>query len=312
MNFSTILDVVAPVFAIIGLGYGAARFRLVDEPAFKGLALFVFALAAPALLFSGGTKPHEPAGGAALAVMFGCLIVYGLALLAGRRLLRMGLAEAALFALAAVFGNSVMLGIPIIVAAYGQAGVAPLLAILGVQTIVLLGLATVMVEVGLAAAAPWRRVLRTTVVGIARNPILLSVLAAMAWNALGLGVPTGVRRTLDLLGAASPPVALFCLGGSLYGLSVAAMWKETALIAGIKLMLLPAVVLVLAWLLGLSPAERAVAVTMSALPTGANAFILARRYATGADRSGSAVVVTTALSIVTLSFLIDHFRGTLP
>jgi hypothetical protein len=75
---------------------------------------------------------------------------------------------------------------------------------------------------------------------------------------------------------------------------------------------LPLLVFALGLLLGLSPIEMAVAVTMAALPTGANAFILARRYDTGADRSGSAVVVSTALSVLTISALIAHFRGTLP
>jgi malonate transporter and related proteins len=80
----------------------------------------------------------------------------------------------------------------------------------------------------------------------------------------------------------------------------------------VKLLALPACVLALALVVPLTPAEKAVAVTMAALPTGANAFILARRYATGADRSGSAVVVSTALSVLTLSALIAHFRATLP
>ena len=115
-----------------------------------------------------------------------------------------------------------------------------------------------------------------------------------------------------MLGAASPSIALFCLGGSLYGLSAIAQWKETAAIAVVKLAVMPGVTLALCWLLGLTPVETAVAVTMAALPTGANAFILARRYATGADRSGSAVVLTTAASVLTLSILIGHFRAGLP
>jgi predicted permease len=285
---------------------------VVDEAGFRALALFVFSLASPALLFSGGTRPHEGGGMAAVAVMIGSLAIYALAVWLGRRMLGMGLAEAGLFALACVFGNSVMMGIPLIVAAYGQAGLPALLAVLGVQTVVILGLATVLAEIGQAGHAPPARVLRATFIGIARNPVLLAVLAAMAWNLTGLGVPEVARRTLDLIGAASPPVALFCLGGSLFGLSVAALWKETLLIALVKLLVLPAATWALALVLPLSPAETAVAVTMAALPTGANAFILARRYATGADRSGSAVVFTTAVSVLTLSFLIGHFRETLP
>lgn len=309
---SAVLEVVLPVFAIIAMGYGAARFRLMEEAGFKALALFVFSLAAPALLFAGGTRPHEGGAGAALAMISGSVIVYWLTLLAGRRLLGMTLAEAALVALACVFGNSVMMGIPLIVAAYGDPGVPPLLAILGFQTMVLLGMATVLTEIGLNAAAPWQRVLRATLAGVAKNPVVIAVFAALVWSTLSLPVPGVVRRTLELLGAASPPVALFCLGGSLYGLSVAALWRETALIATVKLLLLPALVWGLALLMALSPAEMAVAVTMAALPTGANAFILARRYATGADRSGSAVVLTTAISVLTLGALIGHFRETLP
>ena len=309
---AAVLEVVAPVFALIALGYGAARFRLVEEAGFKALALFVFALAAPALLFSGGTSPLEGAGGAGLVTLIAVVVVFGATLLLGRRVMGMSLAEAAVFALACVFGNTVMMGIPIIVAAYGQPGLPPLLAILGVQTVAVLGMATVAIEIGLATAAPWGRVLRSTIIGVGRNPVLLSVLAAMAWNLTGLPLPGMVRRTLEMLGAASPPIALFCLGGSLVGLSAAGLWRETAAIAAVKLVLLPGVVFALCWLLALTPVETAVAVTMAALPTGANAFILARRYATGADRSGSAVLLTTAASVLTLSALIGYFRENLP
>lgn len=306
-----VAEVVAPVFALIALGYGAARFRCVDDAGFKVLALFVFALAAPALLFAGGTRQHEGGAGAALALLPASVLVYALALAGARRLLGLTLAEAGLFALACVFGNSVMMGIPLIVAAYGAPGVPPMLAIVALQTMILLGLATVVTEVGLNAHAPWRRVLVATLRGIGRNPIVLAVIAALCWSLLGLPVPAVVRRTLDLLGGAAPPVALFCLGGSLFGLSVAALWRETLAIAAVKLLVLPALVWLFALALALTPIEVAVAVTMAALPTGANAFILARRYATGAERSGAAVVLTTALSILTLSALIGHFRGTL-
>jgi hypothetical protein len=205
-----------------------------------------------------------------------------------------------------------MMGVPIIVSAYGPAGVPPMLAILGLQTVIVLGMATMMIEVGLNAAAPWRRLVTATLMGMARNPVVLSVFAALAWNLFGLPVPPVLRRTLDFLGGAAPPLALFCLGGGLAGIAASAIWKETAAIVAAKLFVFPALVFAAGRMLDLAPIELAVAVTMAALPTGANAFILARRYATGADRSGSAVVVSTALSVLTISALIAHFRGTLP
>lgn len=306
-----VLEVVAPVFALIALGYVTARRNWLDEDAFRGLTLFVFALASPALLFSGGTRPHGSGAAGAVLLVVVCVAVYALALLGARRFGRMTLADAALFALACVFGNSVMMGVPLVFAAYGEAGMRPLLPMLAFQTITLLGLATIMAEVGLNAAAPWRRLLRATAAGVGRNPVVMAVFAALVWNLLGLPVPDVVRRTLDLLGASAPPLALFCLGGGLAGLAAGALWKETAAIALIKLLALPAVAWVAARAAGLPPLEEAVAVTVAALPTGANAFILARRYATGADRSGSAVVVTTALSVLTLSAVIGHYTAML-
>ncbi len=70
---------------------------------------------------------------------------------------------------------------------------------------------------------------------------------------------------------------------------------------------MPALVWGMAGLLGLSPLETAVAVTAAALPTGANAFMLAQRYRLGEARSGAAVLVGTAASVVTLAFLVSGF-----
>jgi malonate transporter len=306
-----VVEVVLPVFALIALGYAAVKRKMVGDEALKGMTLFVFGLAAPALLFAGGTRPHEGSGGAALAILTASILMYGLVVVGARRIFGVTLAEAALFALACVFGNSVMMGVPIIVAAYGAPGVPPMLGILALQTMILLGLATIVTEVGLHANAPWRRVLTSSLTGILKNPVVLSVIAAFIWVTFGLPVPGVVRRTLELLGGAAPPLALFCLGGGLAGISAAAAWKETAAIVGLKLLALPLLTWGLALFFHISAIDTAVAVTMAALPTGANAFILARRYATGTDRSGAAVVVSTAISILTLSALIGHFRGVL-
>jgi hypothetical protein len=306
------LEVVLPVFALILAGFFAAQRRMINQDGFRALTNFVFFLAAPALLFAGGTRPYAGGPGPALAQVGGAVLMYVAMLLVARRVFAMTPAEAAVFGLTCVFGNSVMMGIPIIIAAYGQAGVPPMLGILAVQTVTLLGLATVMTELGLNAAAPWGRLLRSTAMGIGRNPVVLAVIAALVWKALGLPVPQALRSVLEMTGAAAPPVALFCLGGGLFGLAVAGLWRETAFVTLIKLLALPALTYALAKLLGLSAIETAVATTIAALPTGANAFILARRYETGADRSGAAVVVSTALSVLTLSALIAHFRGTLP
>ena len=304
-----ILDIVAPVFIIVGLGYLAAVRRLIDEGGFRGLNGFAFNLAAPALLFVGGTSGHAGGGPAAFAFFSAAVVLYGFALWLGARRMAMPLGEAGLFALNCTFGNTVMMGIPLIAATFGQAGLTILITIIALHSMVLLTLGTVVAEVGLHRHAPWRRIVVATFTGIARNPVVATVFVALAWSSLGIPVPGVMRRTLEMLGAATPPISLFCLGGSLAAFSAGQSWREVAWGTVLKLAALPLMVWGACAALGLSQVETAVAVMTAALPTGANAFLLARRYATGADRSGATVLVSTVISVVTLAGVLAWAKG---
>ena len=304
---AVLLEVVAPIFAIIAAGYLAARRRWVSQEGFAGMTGFAFYLAAPALLFASGTAGHQGGGGAALAFFLGCAVLYAATLWGGRRA-GMTLGAAGILGLNVTFGNTVMMGIPLVVAAFGQAGLSVLLAILAVHAFLLLGTATVVAEIAHSrGGSPWK-VLRATVLGVLRNPVVMAVLLAMVWSALAWPVPAAARRALELLGAATPALALFCLGGSLLGFTAAGLWRRTFATVALKIMALPALVWGFCLLLGLSGLETAVAVVVAALPTGANAFLLARRYAEDAEASGAAVLISTLLSMVSLSVLLWAFR----
>lgn len=304
-----ILDVVAPVFAIIAMGFVTAKRNWINEAGFRGLNDFCFSLAAPALLFAGGTAGHVGAGPAAFAFFTGALLLFGAALLIARRGLGQPFGEAGFFALNASYGNTVMMGLPLVAAAYGQAGLAILVGILALHSLVLLGLATIVAEIGINAHAPWRRVLRASLGGMARNPIVMSLLLAMVVSQLGVPVPAALRRTLELLGGALPPVALFVLGGGLAGFDLKRAGGEAALLVLLKLLVMPALVWGCCRLFDLGPLETAVAVTAAAMPTGANAFLLARRYGGDTGGSGAVVLISSLLSVGTLTLLLGWFRG---
>ena len=125
---------------------------------------------------------------------------------------------------------------------------------------------------------------------------------------MALPVPEVLRRCLDLLGAAGPPTALFCLGASLLGFNLAAAWRQMAATVVLKLLVLPLLVFGMCRLMGLSALETAVATTIAALPTGANAFLLSSRYGTGSAESGAAVLVSSVVSVVTLAVVLGVFN----
>ena len=306
---ATILGVVAPVFAIVAFGWLAASRRMIDEAGFRGLNSFTFNIAAPALLFAGGTSPHQGGGFAAVLYFAASVLVFALGVLIARRGLAKDLGAASLFALNAAFGNTVMMGIPLVVAAYGEAGLVILISILALHSMVLLSLATVVAEIGLNASASWPRVLRATVLGVARNPVVVTVFVAFIWHMLDLPVPGPMRRTLELLGAAAPGTALFCLGASLTGFHLAGALREVAWLTVLKLLVMPALVWGICRFAGLGALETAVAGTTAALPTGANAFLLARRYAIGAEASGATVLASTLVSVLTLTVVLAWFQG---
>lgn len=298
-----VLGVVGPVFVIIGLGWLSAWRGLIDGAGFAGLNRFVFTFCAPALLFLGGTSGGVAGGRAAFAFFLGAFAIYAGVLLAAWR--RLPLGDAGMLALDSCFGNTLMMGLPLILAAFGQEGLSVLLGILVLHSMVLLGLATVVAEVAQHARAPWRRVLRATITGMARNPVVVAVFAALIWRLVGLPAPGGVvRRVLEMLGAAAPAAALFCLGGGLAGFDARAAWRSTLVATAAKLLVMPALVWGMSRLFALTPLESAVAVVAAALPTGANAFLLSQRYRVAPERSGATVLVSTAASVVTLAWLI--------
>ena len=105
---TVILGIVAPVFLIVALGYGAAKRNLVDRAGFTGLNAFAFSLASPALLFLGGTTGAVGGGSAALAFFVGTAAIYAGTLLAARFAAGRSLGAAGMLALDATFGNTVM------------------------------------------------------------------------------------------------------------------------------------------------------------------------------------------------------------
>ena len=305
----SLFGIVAPVFALIGMGAAAVRLRLLEAAALKGMNDFVFYLAMPSLLFRAMvTAPPLRLADVAASFIAGAFLLFIVAVLLSRTVFRARLATASVFALNSVFGNTVMLGVPIVDSAFGTEGVAYLLAVVAFHSGLLLPLATILIEADSGHGRSPLLVLRATLPGLARNPVVVCIVLALAWRITGLGLAAPVERLLALLGAAGPSLALFCLGASLPRPDGLKGLGEIAAAAALKLVAMPAVVAGLAWLASVQGTAFAVVVLAAAMPTGANAFLLARRFGTMMEASASTVVVSTMLSLLTLTALLGWVR----
>jgi malonate transporter len=307
------LGPITSVFALIALGYALARLRVLDRAGVGGLSAFVFYVAIPALLF-GSIARGVVASGAEIDVAFAyflaALVFFGASILLARLAFRAGLAAGAVFALNTTFGNTVILGIPLLLQLYGPGAATAVFCIVGFHSLTLIPVATALIELGMAEDAHPLRVAGKAVLALVRNPIIVSLVAGIAWGMGGLALPGTVDQIIKMLSGAAGPCALFALGASLAGYDATADLPQAVAVSVLKLVGMPAFVwLAATYLFHLPPLETRVAVTMAALPTGANAFILAAKYRMFERSSAATVVLSTAASYLTMLALGALFAG---
>lgn len=293
-----------PFFAVIGLGYlsGRARFFSVEATAYLTRFVFYFALSAMLFGFAANLDiatvfnwPFVLAYTVATALVW--LVVAGVAL--ARRTSR----EVAVFeAHAGVIGNMGFLGIPMLALLLGPEAVGPVLLVLAVDLIVFSSLLTMLIT-GLRAGRVGVRTFGVLAVGLAKNPMIVSVALGILWGTTGLALPEPVDEFLTLLGAAATPCALFAIGASLAGRSAERV-EIAGWIAFAKLVLHPAAVAAACWAFGVRSYESGVMIAAAALPVAGNVFILAQHYGVAPQRVSTAILLSTAASVLTVTGVI--------
>ncbi len=304
----SVLNVILPIFGFIVIGYALARSPVLSQDSAKGLSQFVFFCAIPALLFRAGSRVFgTEALSPDLLIAFytggiGLHLSLTLWLWRGRG---RPLAEAALAGMTSVFTNTVMLGLPLAFALFGDRGLLLASSVIAINGLLYYSLTTTLIELGSGKGGSAGRQVLSGLKGLTRNPILLSMAAGLAWGAIGWDIPGPLARMIDLLAAAAPPVALVALGATMAQFRLSGDLVEAAWLTAIKLLVYPAVVGIIGhYALGMDGETLAIAILLAALPCGVNPFLLASRYGIYMQRCGSAVLLTTVLGLFSLTFLI--------
>ena len=292
------------IFVTIGIGWAAGRCKpFAGGEAARILSNAAFYVFAPALLFRAtaridlGTLPWQALGAFFVPVVAWMLVVY----LQQRRRRDTAAAQPAVRAITASFGNNAQLGIPMAAALFGEIGLQLHLSIVSLHALILLTVLTLLVERDLAHAmardagtpASLSRTLLLTARNTVIHPIVLPVLAGMAWNLTGAPIPGPIDEVLQMLGTAVVPLCLVAIGLSLghYGLRGAA--GPALMLAAAKLLVQPALVLAVGYGMGLRGLPLAVIVMAAAMPTGSNALMFAQRYRSGEAEATAAIVIST-------------------
>ncbi|WP_428031760.1 AEC family transporter [Ancylobacter sp.] len=295
--------VVAPVFGLIGVGFVASLSGHLRERAAEGLSDYVFGLAVPVLIFKTLAEAQLPQGGQPwgywIAYFAGAFVVFALGMVAARKLFGRSHLESVIQGFACGQANTVFVGVPLILQAFGPEGAVPLFLLLAIHLPVMMVVATVLADG--AGAGLSRAMLGQLWRMLTRNPILLGIYAACIARLTGY-VPGGVlKQTLDMLASSAVPCALVSLGLALHRYPIRGDIGPAVLITTLKLCVHPAIVYALTRVLPMPPVWADVAVVFAAMPCGINAYLLAQRYKAGVTASASAVSLSTAASLFTIT-----------
>jgi malonate transporter and related proteins len=308
---SAIANVALPVFAIILAGWLAGRLRILGDAASEALNRFVYYFALPPVVFLGlARRPMaEILNWPFIAAFLGAMLaVYLLAWAIGWILHREKPEVLSLQALNASFSNTGYMGIPLFLAAFGEAGLPPVILATVIMSSVMVGIAVVVLEFLRSSGQGIGRALADVGRALIRNPLVMAAALGALASLLRLPIPMPVVNFGNLLGAASGPCALFAIGLFLAGRPLRADLREIGWIVSLKLLLQPALTWWVAFrLLPLDPFWASSAVILAALPTGSLTFVVASQYRVHVERTSAVILVSTLVSVATLSGIFAAF-----
>ena len=298
-----LIEVILPVFLVLGFGY-LARWKLkFADTAVQGLMTFAQNFAVPVLLFRALSTLElgENFDIALLASFYtGALSGFAAGLLGARFLFGRPWADSVAIGFATLFSNSVLLGLPIMERAFGAESLGPNYAIIALHAPVCYVVGVTAMEIvrsgGSGIAAPLAGVARS----MAKNPLVIGIALGIAANLSGLTLPGPARDAVDLVARAALPAALFGLGGVLVAYRPRGDMRVVAWMVAVSLILHPSVTWMMGTLTGLTDAQFRSAVVTAAMAPGVNAFLFANMYGVSKRVNATTVLVATACSILTV------------
>ena len=296
-----LVNVVLPVFLIIAAGYGLRLRGFIGDELNAGLSRLVFYVCAPALLFH-STAQHafDPRGSVPALLAIGGItacVSLGVYAFAGRQ----PRARRGVIAQACHRSNTVFIGLPIVMNAYGDAALPVVSVVIGFMVVVenlFAVLVLTLPQEGHSVRDPrlWGR----TAVRIALNPLILACAAGVLYSTLGAPLPVALDRSLAFMGAPAAPLGLLCVGAGLEFRRLRNEVRGVAVVSLVRLIVHPALIYLALRRLGVEGIALGAPVLIMACPTAVVSYIMAREMEGDAPFAAALIIGTTTVSIVTL------------
>lgn len=302
---SAILTIIAPVFLMIAIGCGAMKLRIFSRVELDGLGRFVVKIGMPMMVFHAiATRP--------IADVFKPEYFYGYTLASGLLFFiswyaskRRGLDPklAALNGLAVGMSNSGFVGYPLLLMAVGsQAGVYFAMNVL-TENLLILPLMFIFLDLAKGGQTNYRALLTRIGKNLLGNPIIIAMPIGLIFAFGWLPLPAFAEKLSAMLAAATSPLALFMIGGNLYGMSIRGNLGDMAWVTFGKLALCPLTVFLCLWLTGADKDMMFAGLLFAATPMASLYALFGSIHGFAKETSG-AMLMATLLSIIPISLVL--------
>ena len=308
-----ILTVIAPIFALMGLGYTAVRFRLFPADGIKSLIAFVNNFATPCLLFhSLVTSDFSAAFNIAIIGPFylGAVICFVIGIVIAMKIFGNTPGESVSVGFSGTFTNTVLVGLPIMSRAYGGDSLPVVLSIIGLHGAILLTVGMLTMELMRRDGQSLGKTLLSAGKRIGSNPLIWGIAAGMIGYFSGLTLIEPAEAFFTMMSQAVVPAALFGIGGALNEFKLSENWQQAMVAAIIKLIVHPAIAyMLMIWVLHVPMEIARYGILLSAMPAGVNIYIFATMYNRSVSVAANTILIATVASAATISmwlFILGH------
>lgn len=303
--FQNLIDVILPVFLVIGAGYSATRAGYFTQDHVDGLMKFTQNFAIPCLLFRAIANLDLAASfDLRLLASFyaGAAICFTIGITGARLIFKREWEDCVVIGFCCLFSNSVLLGLPITERAYGADNLTGNFAIIAFHAPFCYGLGITVMEIVRNRGSGGVKTLSSVFSAMFKNVLILAIGLGFVVNLTGLYIPGAIDEALSLLIRAALPAALFALGGVLVKYRPEGDMRTIAFVCTTSLLVHPSLV----WMFGTSLAVPQdlfrSGVLNSAMAPGFNAYIFANMYGRAKRVAASSVLIATGACLFTVWF----------
>ena len=316
-NFTFALNATIPVFLVILVGFFLQKVHLLNDGFNKTANEYVFKCALPISLFrsmAGMDFYSEFNPGFCLFCFLSPTVMF-LGIWAAAWLFMKDKGQVGAFAQASARSSAAVLGVALAVNIYGEAGMVPMMIMFSVPffnvySVLILSFSPHVDSEGrLIPATHGSGAIKAACINVAKNPLIIGILLGIPFALLRIPIPTMMDNALSSLGATATPVALLVVGASFSGSEAMTRWKGAVCSSIVKLFLLPGIFLPLAAMLGFRESELIAILIMAGSPTTVASFVMAKSMHADGVLTSNAILLSTILSSVSITFWLYLLRS---